>query len=372
MQTTPSTARGTARLAALALASATLLAACASDGSSPTSPTSTTTPGATAQTSDAPAAGPVTLLTHDSYELTDDQLAALADAGLEVKVVQVGDGGTLVNQLILTKDAPLGDVVFGVDNTFASRAIDAGVFEDYASPALPAAAAALKVAGGDAVTPIDQGDVCVNVDSVWFEQHPDVPVPATLDDLAKPAYKDLVVLTNPATSTPGLSFLAGTVTQFGADGYLDYWTRLVDNGVRIAESWSDAYYADFTGAAENGTRPIVLSYSSSPAYTLTDDGGTTTASLPATCTRQVEYAGVLAGAANPAGARAVVDFLLSPEVQATLPDTAYMYPVDPEVPLPDAFVEHGALADAPIAVDPVVVARDRDTWIADWTDTVLG
>lgn len=367
--TTSTTRRRPVRLAALALASATLLAACASEG--PTQ-APTTTPGATASTSEAPASGPVTLLTHSSYELSKEQIADLKEKGLDVKVVQVGDGGTLVNQLILTKDAPLGDVVFGVDNTFASRAIDAGVFEAYTSPALPAAAVPLKVAGGDAVTPVDQGDVCINVDSVWFEKNPDVPVPATLDDLAEPAYKDLVVLTNPATSTPGLSFLAGTVSQYGADGYLEYWTRLKDNGVRIADSWSDAYYSDFTGAAEDGTRPIVLSYSSSPAYTLTDDGGTTTASLPATCTRQVEYAGVLAGAKNPAGARAVVDYLLSPELQATLPDTAYMYPVDPDVPLPESFQKHGALAENPIPVDPVVVARDRDTWISDWTDTVLG
>ncbi|MGP7959477.1 thiamine ABC transporter substrate-binding protein [Sanguibacter sp. A247] len=363
------TSKARAALAALALATTAVLAAC----SGATTPAATpTTPGVTASTTEAPASGPVTLLTHDSFELGDEQLAALKAKGLDVKVVQVGDGGTLVNQLILTKDAPLGDVVFGVDNTFASRAIDAGVFEPYASPALPAAAAGLRVAGGDAVTPVDQGDVCVNVDSVWFDEHADVPVPATLDDLVKPAYKDLVVLTNPATSTPGLSFLAGTVTQYGADGYLDYWTKLKANGVRIADSWSDAYYSDFTGAAENGTRPIVLSYSSSPAYTLTDDGSTTTASLPATCTRQVEYAGVLAGAANPAGARAVIDYLLSPELQKTLPDTAYMYPVDPGVALPDAFVAHGALAAEPIAVDPLVVARDRDAWIADWTDTVLG
>lgn len=366
--TTSTTRRRPARLAALALASATLLAACAGDGST----TPTTTPGATASTSDAPASGPVTLLTHSSYELSDEQLADLKEKGLDVKVVQVGDGGTLVNQLILTKDAPLGDVVFGVDNTFASRAIDAGVFEPYASPALPAAAAPLKVAGGDTVTPVDQGDVCINIDQAWFAENPDVPAPATLDDLTKPAYKDLVVLTNPATSTPGLSFLAGTVSHYGADGYLDYWTKLKDNGVRIADSWSDAYYTDFTSQGENGTRPIVLSYSSSPAYTLTDDGGTTTASLPATCTRQVEYAGVLAGAKNPAGARAVVDYLLSPELQQTLPETAYMYPVDPDVPLPESFQKHGALAENPIPVDPVVVARDRDTWISEWTDTVLG
>lgn len=358
----PAVARRGAGIA-LATAAALTLAACGGDAQTPAPATSA---------ADAPPTGPVTLLTHDSFELGDDALATLAAQGLDVSVVQVGDGGTLVNQLILTKDAPLGDVVLGVDNTFASRAIDAGVFEPYASPALPEAARDLRVAGSDALTPVDQGDVCLNVDSAWFAAHPDVPVPATLEDLTRPELADLTVVTNPATSTPGLAFLAGTVSTYGEDGYLGYWERLVDNGVRIADSWSDAYYSDFTAAAENGTRPVVLSYSSSPAYTIADDGSSTTASLPATCVRQVEYAGVLAGAKNPAGARAVVDFLLSPELQVTLPDTAYMYPVDPEVPLPEAFVEHGALSATPIAVDPTVLAAQRDAWIAAWTDAVLG
>ncbi len=360
---TTTTRRSKAAAAALAAIAATsLLVACSSE-QSPAATTTTTPAG--------PPTGKVTLVTHDSFELTDEQKADLKGLGLDVEVTQLGDGGTLVNQLILTKDAPLGDVAYGIDNIFGARALDAGVFTEHASPALPDAAKSLLLDGSTALTPVDQGDVCLNVDDRWFEAHPDVPVPATLDDLADPALKDLVVLTNPATSTPGLAFLAATVGAYGEDGYLDYWKSLKDNGVKISDSWSDAYYVEFSGGGEDGPRPVVLSYGSSPAYTL-DGDDSTTSSLPATCFRQVEYAGVIAGSDNPAAAGALVDYMLSADFQAALPDTVYMYPVDPAVALPAAFEKFGPLAETTITVDPTTLSANRDAWIESWTDTMLG
>lgn len=349
------------RALGLALATAVLLGACSGSDDDAGSPS-----GTTGTQSD----GPVTLLTHDSFDLSDEDLAALADLGVEVDHVKIGDGGVLVNQLVITQDAPLGDVVYGIDNTFATRAIDAGVFVDYASPALPEGAADLRI-GGDALTPIDQGEVCINYDKVWFADN-DVAVPETLEDLADPAYEDLLVVTNPATSTPGLSFLFATVGAYGEDGYLDYWARLRDNGVTVVDSWEDAYYVDFSGGGENGPRPLVLSYGSSPAYTIGDDGESTTGSLDATCFRQVEYAGILAGSDNVAGAQALIDYLLSPEFQATLPETVYMYPVDPDVALPEDFARFGPLSPDPIDVDPALISEHRDAWIQAWSDTVIG
>ena len=359
MSTTTRRRKGTAATLA-AIATTSLLVACATEQSPATT---TTTAG--------PPTGKVTLVTHDSFELTDEQKADLEGLGLDVEVTQLGDGGTLVNQLILTKDSPLGDVAYGIDNIFGARALDAGVFAEHASPALPDAAKDLLLEGSAALTPIDQGDVCINVDDRWFDAHPDVPVPATLDDLADPALKDLVVLTNPATSTPGLAFLAATVGAYGEDGYLDYWARLKDNGVKISDSWSDAYYVDFSGGGEGGPRPVVLSYGSSPAYTL-DGDESTTSSLPATCFRQVEYAGVIAGSDNPAAAGALVDYMLSADFQAALPDTVYMYPIDPDATLPEAFEKFGPLAETTIAVDTATLSANRDAWIEAWTDTMLG
>lgn len=334
-----------------------------------TSPSGTTSGG-----TDATAGGTVTLVTHDSFHLSDGLLEQFeADTGLTVTQVAPGDGGALVNQLILTKDAPLGDVVYGIDNTFASRAIDEGVLEPYTSQ-VPAAAdaAELAVDGSGSLTAIDKGDVCLNVDHAWFAEQ-GVPEPVTLEDLTDPAYKDLTVVTNAATSSPGLAFLLATVGAFGEDGWQQYWTDLTANGLKVAEGWSDAYYTDFSGGGGGGSRPVVLSYASSPPETIPEGGDEpTTGALLDTCFRQVEYAGVIAGATNPEGARLLVDWLLSDEVQADIPGSMYMYPVSSAVDLPEDWARWAPLAEAPFEVAPADIAANRDDWVREWTDLVVG
>lgn len=318
---------------------------------------------------DPSASGTVTLVTHDSWALDEKLVERFEqESGLTVEVSAAGDAGTLVNQLVLTKDSPLGDAVFGIDNTFASRALEAGVVEEYTPAGLPDGVEQV----GSALTPVDQGDVCVNADEAWFDEA-GLDVPRTLEDLADPEYRDLLVVTNPATSSPGLAFLLATVGAFGEDGFEDYWASLVDNGVKVADSWEDAYYVDFSGAGEGGERPLALSYATSPAFTVTEDGSeSTTSALLETCFRQVEYAGVLAGSDNPEGARALVDFLLTQDVQAALPESMYMYPADPSVELPQDWQRFAPQADAPFEVAPAEVSEHRDEWIERWTAAVVG
>jgi len=316
----------------------------------------------------------VTLVTHDSFALADGLIESFEqESGLRVEIVTPGDGGSLVNQLVLTKDAPLGDAVFGIDNSFASRAIDAGVLDPYTSQA-PAAADAEQYApdGSGSLTAIDVGDVCVNVDDAWFAER-GLAAPATLEDLARPEYRDQLVVTNAATSSPGLAFLLATVGAFGEDGWQGYWQRLQANGVKVVESWSDAYDVDFSGGSGQGERPLVLSYASSPPFTVPEGGSEPpTSALLDTCFRQVEYAGVLSGAANPDGAAQLLDFLLSDEVQADIPVSMYMYPVSSAVELPDEWTRWAPLADAPFDVAPADVATHRERWLTQWSDTVIG
>lgn len=318
---------------------------------------------------DAASSDTVTLVTHDSWTIDDKLVERFEqESGMTLEVSAAGDAGTLVNQLVLTKDAPLGDAVFGIDNSFASRALDAGVVDEYVPADLPGGVEQL----GGSLTPVDQGDVCVNADLAWFEKE-DLEVPKTLEDLADPKYRDLLVVTNPATSSPGLAFLLATVGAFGPDGFEDYWASLVANGVKVADSWEDAYYVDFSGAGEGGKLPLALSYATSPAFTVSDDGKeSTTGALLETCFRQVEYAGVLAGSDNPEGAAQLVDFLLSEDVQAGLPESMYMYPADPSVELPGDWQKFAPQADAPYEVEPADVSEHRDEWIELWTATVVG
>ena len=183
-----------------------------------------------------------------------------------------------------------------------------------------------------------------------------------------------MVVESPATSSPGLAFLLGTVAHFGQDGWQSYWTQLKNNGVKVTGGWTDAYTVDFSGSSGKGARPLVVSYASSPPAEVTDDSSTSapTGALLDTCFRQVEYAGVLEGAKNAAGAREVIDFLLSPEFQASVPDGMYVYPVDSAAPLPAAWQQFAPVATAPAELDPAVIAANREAWVSAWSDLLEG
>ncbi|WP_341926738.1 thiamine ABC transporter substrate-binding protein [Nocardioides psychrotolerans] len=320
----------------------------------------------------AQAGGEVVLVTHESFVLPDEVQAAFEEqSGYELVVRASGDAGSLTNKLVLTQDDPTGDVAFGVDNTFASRALEEGVFEGYEHPT-PAGVSDFELPGDDehALTPVDNGNVCVNVDDTWFETEGIAP-PETLDDLTDPTYEDLFVLPSAATSSPGLAFLLTTIAAKG-DAWPDYWADLMDNGALLTSGWSEAYQGDFTQGGGKGERPIVLSYDSSPAFTVDGEGGTTTSALLDTCFTQVEYAGVLAGAANPEGARALVDFMTGPEVQAALPDSMYVFPVVDDTPLPEDWATFAQQPTDPWEVDPAEVAANRDDWLTQWRDVTTG
>lgn len=357
-------------LAATGLAGA--LAACSLSGSS--SGPATSSPGAGSGTTGGkacPNGEKVVVATHDSFALPDEVLATFGTAsGCQVQVLKNGDAGALTNKLVLTKSSPIADVVFGVDNTFATRAVKEGVFADYTPARLPGGATdhAAVGAGATMLTPVDYGDVCVNIDTTWFAAK-GVPEPKTLDDLTKPAYKDLFVTPSAATSSPGFAFFLATVGSKGADGWRAYWQALKANGVKIAAGWTDAYTVDFTAGGGTGSKPIVTSYASSPPFTI-PKGKTepTTKALLDTCFRQTEYAGVIGGAKNPAGAKAFIDFLVSAPVQAAIPEAMYMYPVAADAPLPADWKKWAAVAPKPIEVPADVIDANRDAWLRDWTE----
>ncbi|QYJ03710.1 thiamine ABC transporter substrate-binding protein [Nocardioides panacisoli] len=309
--------------------------------------------------------GEVVLVTHDSFNLPEELVAAFEeDTGYELVHTPAGDGGELTNKLVLTDSEPLGDVAFGVDNTFASRALDADVFAPYDAE-LPAGAEQHTLPGDEegALAPIDTGNVCVNVDTAWFEQR-DRPPPETLDDLTEPAYESLFVTPGATSSTPGMAFLLATIAEYGED-WQQYWQDLLANGAKIVRGWEDAYTVDFTYSG--GNRPIVLSYDSSPAFTVAD-GETSTADLASTCFGQVEYAGVLAGAENPEGAQAVIDWMLSQQVQEALPPNMYVYPVAEDAALPEEWAEFAPPASPELSLPPEEIAANRSQWQQEWTD----
>ncbi|MGW6568760.1 thiamine ABC transporter substrate-binding protein [Streptomyces sp. NPDC054975] len=321
----------------------------------------------------------VTLVSHDSFNASKEVLAEFTQkTGFTVKVLKSGDAGVAVNKEILTKGSPQGDVFFGVDNTLLSRALDNGIFVPYEAKGLDAVASEAKLDKEHRVTPIDTGDICVNYDKKYFADKKLAP-PQTFDDLAKPEYKNLLVVENPEKSSPGLGFLLGTAAQYGDDGWQDYWKKLKANGVKTVDSWELAYNQEFSGSAggkqAKGDRPLVVSYASSPPvevlYAEPQPKDAPTGVSTGTCFRQIEFAGLLNGAKNPEGGKALIDFLISKKFQEDMPLQMFVNPVTKGAQLPELFVKHGVVIDKPQTMAPEKIAEKRDQWIQSWSSTVL-
>lgn len=342
------------------------------------------------QPTDDPAGTTVRVVTHDSFDVSPEVLAAFEQStGITVELLAGGDAVSVVNQAILSAGNPVADVLFGIDNTQLAAAFDAGLFVPYE----PADASALRDdVGVDAqwrVTPVDVGDVCVNYDRAYFDAAGLAP-PSSMADLADPAYAGLLVVQNPATSSPGLAFLAASVAAFGdgpdapGGGYAAWWQALADNGVEVADGWEQAYYGRFSGGSGEGDRPLVVSYATSPPAEVfyadgfdADDVSTWPAQSPTgvatgTCWRQVEYAGILAGAANQPAARAVIDFLVSESFQADVPLRMFVQPARAGVAVPEVFTRYSVEPGTVWSLDPGVVADGRDDWVRTWRQVVLG
>ncbi|HSL45750.1 MAG TPA: thiamine ABC transporter substrate-binding protein, partial [Anaerolineales bacterium] len=206
----------------------------------------------------------ITIMTHDSFSVSEEVVQSFEEANnAEVVFLQSGDAGSVLNRAILTKDAPLADLLFGVDNTFLSRALEEDIFDPYESPQLADIPDQYKLDPSNHALPVDYGDVCINYDKAYFAEN-DLPVPQSLEDLTKPEYAGLLVVENPATSSTGLAFLLATVAHFG-DSFTEFWQALRDNDVVVVDGWETAYYTNFSGSSGRGPQPLVVSYGSSPA-----------------------------------------------------------------------------------------------------------
>ena len=318
----------------------------------------------------------IILMTHDSFSVSKVVVAEFeAKHRIQLRFLKAGDAGAMLNQAILSRNNPMADVIFGVDNTFLSRALEADMFMPYRSPLLADIAAPLKLDPTCRLLPVDFGDVCLNYDKKWFEAKSLAP-PAALEDLTAPAYSGLTVVENPATSSPGLAFLLATVGHFGTESYLDFWKKLRAGNVLVAAGWEKAYWGYFSGASK-GDRPIVVSYASSPAAEVhfaekpIDQPPTAAVLQKGTCFRQIEFVGILRGTKKADLAKKLVDFMLARTFQEDIPLQMFVFPANKTAVLPVVFVKHARIAEQPVFVSPQDIAAYREKWIEAWTETVL-
>ncbi len=318
----------------------------------------------------------ITVMTHDSFSVSKGVVAIFEKREqVKIRFLKAGDAGAALNQAILSKNNPLADVFYGVDNTFISRALNAGVFTAYQSPLLRNIPDELKLDTQDRLLPVDFGDVCLNYDKKWFRKKGIQP-PQDLETLVDPRYKNLTVVENPATSSPGLAFLMATVGRFGEKGYRDYWKKLKNNGVLVTKGWQEAYWGSFS-AASKGNRPIVVSYASSPpaevfyAKKKPAEAPTAAVTSPGSCFRQIEFAGILKGTHKLKLAQKLIDFMLDTDFQEDIPLQMFVFPSNRNARLPQVFTKHTVVAEQPVMFPPERIAAQRENWIETWTETVL-
>jgi len=382
------------------LAAAMVMAACTPVPASPTVVAPAATPitpvvatatepiaGATAepatpvpQPTAAPTGKTLTIMTHDSFSVSEDVVTQFqAQCGCTVQFLKSGDTGLALNKAILSKNNPLADVFFGVDNTFLSRGLAGDIFEVYASPALAQMPDDLKLDPSNRLLPVDFGYVTINYDRAYFTEN-DIPLPTTLRDLTDPAYESLLVVENPATSSPGLAFLLATIATFGEAGeytYLDFWRDLRKNDVLVTEGWEDAYYGQFSGGSGEGDRPMAVSYATSPAAEVffadpqPAESPTANLLLPGGSFKQIEFVGILKGAREPELAQQWVDFMLGKAFQEDIPLQMWIYPALPGAGLPEVLTKHAQVPTDAVAMTPDQIEAGREKWIQAWTDAVL-
>ncbi len=318
----------------------------------------------------------ITIMTHDSFSMSRKTVTEF-ETKLNAKLVilKSGDAGEALNMAVLSKNNPLADIFYGVDNTFLSRALRADIFIPYTPSGLDEIDSRLKLDPENRLIPVDFGDVCLNYDIKWFKKK-NLAVPVMLEDLIKPEYKGLTIVENPATSSPGLAFLLATIGRFGREEYIDYWEKLKANDVLITNGWKEAYWGKFS-AASKGTRPIVVSYASSPAAEVffsrekLDKAPTGVVVGNGSAFRQIEFAGILKGTLNLNLAEKAMDFILSRSFQEDIPLQMFVFPANGNAKLPEVFMKHAKTADKPAFLSPDVIDADRDFWLNQWTEKML-
>jgi thiamine transport system substrate-binding protein len=325
-----------------------------------------------------PDAPTLRVMTHDSFAVSQTVLEEFtSQTGVKVELIPSGDAVMMTNAAILTAGNPVADVLFGIDENLLGSAFDADLFVSYAAVRLNVVDPSFKLDDRNRVTPIDHGDVCVNYDREALSAS-GTTVPTSFADLASPSLKNSLVVQDPSASTPGLAFMLATIASFGGGddtssdaAWLGYWKSLKDNGVQIVDGWESAYYGAFSGGSGEGTRPLVVSYASSPPAEIVDTSvavdATPTGAIGSTCYRQTEFAGILSGTEQAIAAASFIEFMLGRSFQEDVPGQMYVYPVRNDAVLPEAFAKYTAPVDEPLSIPYDVVSTNRGRWIRQWS-----
>jgi len=271
--------------------------------------------------------------------------------------VAVEDGVALLNRLRLEGSTSKADIILGLDTSLTAEAAATGLFAPHG---LPGSSVKLPMTWADPLfMPFDFGYFAVVYDSTKVS-HP----PRSLKELVEGDPAEKILIEDPRTSTPGLGLLLW-VRQVYGDGAADAWRKLKGRVLTVTKGWSEAY-----GLFTKGEAPMVLSYTTSPAYHIAVENETryAAAGFSEGHYMQIEVAGMTASSRQPELARRFLAFMVSPAFQQHIPTTNWMYPVI-GVALPEAF---GQLVQPskPLLFAPETAAANRKSWVEEWLDAM--
>ena len=272
-----------------------------------------------------------------------------------VDFVGVADGVALLTRLKLEGEGSKADLVLGLDTNLVAEAKATGQFEPHGIDV-----SAVKVPGGfadDVFVPYDYGHFAVVYDTEAMKTPP-----KSLKDLVEGDAKDKIVIEDPRTSTPGLGLLLWVKSVYGEEAD-EAWDKLKGRVLTVTPGWSEAY-----GLFTKGEAPMVLSYTTSPAYHMVAEETERyqAAAFEEGHYIQIEVAGVLKSAPQKELARQFIAFMVTPGFQDTIPTNNWMMPASAtSEPLPDAFGKLVA-PEKTFLMSPDEVAKNRKAWIDEW------
>jgi thiamine transport system substrate-binding protein len=275
--------------------------------------------------------------------------------GCTLSFVSAADGVALLTKMKLEGEANKADVVLGLDTNLVSEAKASGLFAPHGMDT-----GAVKVPGGfadDTFVPFDYGHFAVVYDTQVIKNPP-----TSLKELVEGDPSQKIVIEDPRTSTPGLGLLLWVKSVYG-DKAPEAWAQLQKRILTVTPGWSEAY-----GLFTKGEVPMVLSYTTSPAYHMVAESTDRyqAASFSEGHYIQIEVAAISNASQNKDLARQFLSFMISPAFQNIIPTTNWMMPAAAmSEPLPDAFSKL-VNPEKTFLMSPEDVAKNRKAYVDEW------
>jgi len=320
------------------------------------------------------------ILTYDSLAISDEVLSEFTNqSGYQVELIRGDDAGSVLEKMMLAKDAPQADLAIGLDNTYLQTALNNCLIAPHNATVPDLNPLALVPYAGDRAVPFDHGYICLNVDTSALEEN-NLSIPTSLEELTDEAWRGRTAFPSPTTSSPGRVFMTATIDYFEQMDSIDamrWWEDMADNDAIFTTGWSEAYEIHYSGGygvweeGHIGDAWLTVSYCHSPGVEAYFGGNSTISEsviIDYASFHQVEYAAKINGGGDAAAVDEFIEFLLSEEVNVEMPFYNYMYPVleGQDLPETDGYRYHSPIPSTPAEVSNERIAEEMDDWLAAW------